>query len=313
MTLTRRQFLIGSAGAGAGVLAGAGMPEAGDRGPRSVPPPQRFRIGYQIFGWSRYFPSAWWRGASVVGALGYPGIEGEYTIAELYEGREEEFDVRMKQAGVTLAAFYSTTDLERPAERYENTRKNLFAAAFAKRLGCRMIVIGGTEARVKSPDQYVAWTREATELGRRLLGEHGVRLGLHPHLGSLVETRAEIDQVMDATDPRYVFLAPDTGHLLAGGSDPVDVFRVYRDRIAHAHLKDYAPPATTGTRGAFLPLGKGQIDFPALIRILREARFSGWLDVELDGGRGVDPARVASEARSYITTALGLRLEPQTS
>jgi inosose dehydratase len=308
--MTRRAFLVGTAGASA--LAGVQAALASAPGMRpAVSPPQRFRIGYQIFGWSRYFPSAWWRGADAVGALGYPGIEGEYTIAELYEGREEEFEARMRRAGVALAAFYSTTDLERPRERHENTRKNLFAASFARRMGCRMIVIGGTEAKDKAPEAYARWASEANELGRRLLGEHGVRLGVHPHVGALIESRENIDRVMDATDPRSVFLAPDTGHLLAGGSDPVDVFRTYRDRIAHAHLKDYARPASAGARGAFLPLGKGQIDFPALIRILRDAKFDGWLDVELDGGRGIDPAQVATHAREYVTNVLGLALEPQ--
>jgi inosose dehydratase len=307
VSLTRREFLAGSAGAGAGIFASV-LPLRGAPAARSL---QKFRIGYQIFGWGRYFPSAWWRGATAVGALGYPGIEGEYTIAELYEGREEEFEARMRRAGVTLAAFYSTTDLERPRERHENTRKNLFAAAFAARVGCRMIVIGGTEAQTKTADAYASWSREATELGRRLLGEHGVRLGFHPHVGSLIETREEIDRVMNATDGRYVFLAPDTGHLLAGGSDPVDVFRTYCTRIAHAHLKDYSRPTVASTRGAFLPLGKGEVNFAALIQILQDVQFDGWLDVELDGGRGLDPAQVAANARAYLTDTLGLRLEAQ--
>jgi len=152
---TRRAFL--GAAAAFGVL-GASPAPAG-----------RIRVGYQIYGWGRHFPAAWWRGAEAVGALGFRGIEGEYTIAECYEGREQEFVDRMQRCGVTLAALYSTTDLERSHERRENLRKNLHAAAFCERAGGRMIVLGGTEAKRKDPESFAAYVKEADELGRRLL------------------------------------------------------------------------------------------------------------------------------------------------
>jgi inosose dehydratase len=299
----RRDFLrLAAAGA---VVSTASLAAAATPRRRT----SRIRVGYQIFGWGRYFPSAWWKGATTVGALGYRGIEGEYTIAELYEGREEEFEEGMRRANVALAALYSTTDLERPAERVENIRKNMHAAAFCRRMGSRMIVVGGTEARAKDAELYKRYAAEANELGKRVYETHGVRVGVHPHVGSLVETREEIARVMDGTDPRFFFLAPDTGHLIAGGSDPVEVFRSYRDRIVHAHLKDWAPPATPGARGAFQPLGKGKVDFPALLQVLQGGSFDGWLDVELDGGRDIDPAQVARGARDYITSTLKLSLE----
>lgn len=305
--ITRREFMAVGGSAGAATLFG--------RIDASAWAAQPFDVGYQIFGWGRYFPSAWWKGAAAVGALGYRGIEGEYTIAELYEGREEEFVAGMTRCGVHLAALYSSTDLERPAHRYENRRKNLMAAAFARRMGARMIVIGGTEAEEKSPARIKAWGREANELGRHAFEEHGVRIGVHPHVGSLIETREDIRVAMESTDPRYFHLAPDTGHLIAGGSDPVEVFTTYASRIAHAHLKDYQRPAVPGARGIYVPLGRGSVDFPQLVAILRQAGFDGWLDVELDGGRGADPAAVAREAREYIRGPLALSLDggPRTS
>ena len=306
MALTRRAFLAAGGGA-VGLSAFAAVPLSGWND-------QPFDVGYQIFGWGRYFPSAWWKGAAAVGALGYRGIEGEYTIAELYEGREEEFVDRMRRSGVALSALYSTTDLERPHLRFENRRKNLMAAAFCQRVGARMIVVGGTEARDKGPALITAWGREANELGKATFETHGVRVGVHPHVGSLIETREEIAQAMDATDPRYVHLAPDTGHLVAGGSDPVEIFRSFTGRIAHVHLKDYQP-AAPGVRGTYAPLGRGAVDFPQLVRIMREARFDGWMNVELDGGRGADPGVVARDAREYLRGPLGLALDggPHTS
>jgi inosose dehydratase len=305
--LSRRAFLAaGGTAVGAGALASVHVRGWND---------QPFDIGYQIFGWGRYFPSAWWKGAAAVGSLGYRGIEGEYTIAELYEGRVEEFLESMRRCGVVLSALYSTTDLERPSLRFENRRKNLMAAAFCRRVGSRMIVIGGTEAREKGPAVIKGWGREATELGKEVFETHGIRLGVHPHVGSLIETRDEIAQAMDATDPRYFHLAPDTGHLIAGGSDPVEIFRTYRTRIAHVHLKDYQPAPAPGGRGVYATLGRGAVDFPQLVRIMREGRFDGWMNVELDGGRGADPAVVARQARDYVRGRLGLSLDagPQSS
>jgi len=293
---TRRDFLRACSGLAA--LAAAG----GARGAAAAA--SRIRIGYQIYGWGRHFPGAWWAGAQAVGAAGFRGIEGEYTIAELYEGRESEFDERMAECGVRLAALYSTTDLERPREAFENTRKNLQAGAFCERAGSRVVVIGGTESGPKTPEVFVAYNRAASELGRRLLETHGVRCAVHPHVGSLVESREEIARVMDGTDPRWFFLAPDTGHLVAGGSDPVEVFETYRERIVHAHFKDYRLPAQAGERGAFLPLGEGDVDFPALVRVMREWGFDGWADVELDG-RGSLPEVVSGSLR-YAVERLGL-------
>jgi len=263
----------------------------------------RIRVGYQVYGWGRYFPEAWWAGARACGAAGFRGIEGEYTIAELYEGRESEFEDRMAACGVRLAALYSTTDLERGREDYENERKNLQAAAFCERAGSRMVVVGGTEAREKSPEDFAAYCRAASALGRRTLEQHGVRLGVHPHVGSLVESREEIARVMDGTDPRWFFLAPDTGHLAAAGCDPVEVFETYAPRIVHTHLKDYRRPAE-GRRGAFMPLGEGDVDFPALVGVLERSGFDGWADVELDG-RGRLPEVVEGSVR-FARDRLGL-------
>ncbi len=297
----RRDFLRTLGGlAAVGTIGGVGSIAA--------PAEARIRIGYQIYGFGRHFPEAWWAGARAVGEAGFRGIEGEYTIAELYEGREAEFHEAMAACGVRLAALYSSTDLEHAHEAYENTRKNLHAAAFCERASARMLVVGGTHAERKTEEDFAAYNRAADELGRRTLETHGVRLGVHPHVGSLVESREEIARVMDGTDPRWFFLAPDTGHLVAGGSDAVEVFETYRDRIVHAHFKDYRRPAA-GARGRFLPLGEGDVDFPALVGLMKDAGFDGWADVELDG-RGRLP-EVVEGSRRYAAERLGL--DPSTA
>ena len=65
-----------------------------------------------------------------------------------------------------------------------------------------------------------------------------MRLCYHHHMGTGVQTRAEVDRLMNDTDPEVVHLLLDTGHLYWAGDDPLDMARAYADRIGHVHLKD---------------------------------------------------------------------------
>ena len=73
--------------------------------------------------------------------------------------------------------------------------------------------------------------------------QRGVAAVLHPHVGTMVETRADVDRVLAGS---VIPLCLDTGHLLIGGTDPVELARTVPDRVAHVHLKDVDanwPPA----------------------------------------------------------------------
>lgn len=301
---TRRRFFSTVAAGAAGAAVGSSGMSAAASTSRAE---QTFQIGYQIFGWGRYFPSAWWQGAEETSAIGYPGIEGEYTIAQIYEGREDEFREKMDGLNLQLSALYSTTDLERPAERYVNVYKNLKAAEFCRKMGAETLVLGGTEVEERSPEAFRIFAEVATELGKRTFETYGVRCGIHPHRGSFIETREHIERAMQDSDPRYFFLAPDTAHLVAGGSDPVEVFETYRSRINHVHVKDHLPDPSSPGRGSVVPLGWGAIDFSRLFEILSEERFTGWANVELDSAVGLTQGQVAELAFEYLV-GLGLRI-----
>ena len=300
---TRREFLARATVALAAAVGPAAL--RAQLGSDSSAHPQLFRIGYQIYGWGRYYPLSWWEGCRDCSAAGYRGIEGEYTIATLYSGRESEFTARMRSEHEDLAALYSTTDLDQPSQFYVNRYKNLQAAKFAQPQGTRVIVIGGTDATEKTPAQFAEYARQANAIGKEILETTGLQLGVHPHVGSFVEHRDDIDRVMESTDPRYFNLCPDVAHLAAGGMDPVEVIRTYAQRVIHVHLKDYKP-ASGKDFGAFVELGKGAVDIPGIVRELRAIGFKGWADVELDGAP--DPAASAIRNRDYLTNTLHLRV-----
>jgi inosose dehydratase len=127
----------------------------------------------------------------------------------------------------------------------------------------------------------------------------GVKTVLHPHVGTHVETKAEVERFVHDSD---LPLCVDTGHLLIGGTDPVDLVRRHPHRVGHVHLKDVRADlaeqvrqgALTYTeavaRGIYVPLGAGDVDLDALLTLLRDNDYDGWYVLEQDTALAEDPA-----------------------
>ena len=140
----------------------------------------------------------------------------------------------------------------------------------------------------------------------------GVRTVLHPHVGTQVETAAEVKRFLADSD---LPLCVDTGHLLIGGTDPVELVRAHPHRVGHVHLKDVrtdlAEQVRDGrisyteavTRGIYVPLGDGDVDLAALLKLLRDNDYHGWYVLEQDtalpeDGTGADQLPRQAVARS---------------
>jgi inosose dehydratase len=136
-----------------------------------------------------------------------------------------------------------------------------------------------------------------TELAERLL-QRGIRLVYHHHMGTVIESEAEIDRLMAVTGDS-VGLLLDTGHIAFAGSDPTILARRYGHRIAHVHCKDVRRDILASVRagdasfldavldGVFTVPGDGCIDFGGVLAALAVADYSGWLVVEAEQ----DPAK----------------------
>jgi inosose dehydratase len=159
---------------------------------------------------------------------------------------------------------------------------------------------------------------EAAERIATAVKQVGLRTVFHHHCATFVETPAEIDQLMSRTDPSLLGLCLDTGHAAFGGGNPTEIFDKWRARIWHVHLKDCDPAiratAAAGNwdyprsvrHGVFCELGKGSVDFPAVIDRLRRTGYDGWLVVEQDVLPSMGtPAESAARNRSYLRS-LGL-------
>jgi sugar phosphate isomerase/epimerase len=141
---------------------------------------------------------------------------------------------------------------------------------------------------------------------------HHIKGFHHAHLGTMIETVEDAERLLAAAPQLWLLF--DTGHLLAAGSDPMQVFRSerLRKRIGHVHLKDCHAddPATWnhrtqrfGEKARFAELGAGNLglDVPAVLKGLEEVGFDGWVAVELDRPYPPrPPAEAARVNREYL-------------
>jgi inosose dehydratase len=137
------------------------------------------------------------------------------------------------------------------------------------------------------------WQRMLRNLDRvaARAAEHGIQAVLHPHVGTMVESRTDLQHVLDDSN---ISLCLDTGHLLIGGTDPAQLAGQVPGRIAHTHLKDvdvsYARKVQSGRLtyteavrdGMYRPLGQGDIDVAAIVQHLRANGYDGWYTLEQD-------------------------------
>jgi inosose dehydratase len=237
----------------------------------------------------------------------------------------------LSRHGLGLASgWYSARLLERSAEaEIEAVQGHLKllkacgapAMVFAEVTGCvhgdRQMPV--TRRPVLSEAQWKTLTTRMNEVGRYLAGE-GVPIAYHHHMGTVIETEAEIDRLMAETGPE-VGLLLDTGHLTFAGGDAIAVAARHGARINHVHCKDIRPKVLAQHRegdgsfldgvlaGVFTVPGDGSIDYPAVLQALKPSGYSGWFVVEAEQ----DPAKAhpltyAKKGHDYLrplTKALG--------
>jgi sugar phosphate isomerase/epimerase len=148
-------------------------------------------------------------------------------------------------------------------------------------------------------------------LGKAVL-ERGIKLAIHTEAHSVFSTPRDVDLFLTLTDPTYVSFCPDTAHLVLTGADPIEVVHRHQDRVLIAHWKDAVGPMPADTpideqihqrhKPYFCRLGTGRVDWFAWIRLLRDAKYSGWAVLELDAI--ADPVAEIIGSRKFVEQAL---------
>jgi inosose dehydratase len=170
---------------------------------------------------------------------------------------------------------------------------------------------------VATEDEWLRMTEGLNELGEMAVSE-GMRLSYHHHMGTVVQSRKEVDRLMASTDPRYVNLLLDTGHLHWAGDDPLQLAKDHAARIKHVHLKDIRDEVTAKAKendwsfleavveGAFTVPGDGVIDFRPILQTLSDNGYEGWLVVEAEQDAAkAHPLTYAMKARQHLREIIG--------
>ena len=113
-----------------------------------------------------------------------------------------------------------------------------------------------TEAAQLEMDQWNNLISGTNELGRVMLEEYGIELVFHPHVDTHVDTQDRVDKFLQDTDPRYVNLCLDTGHISYCAGDNIEIIRNFPDRIQYVHLKQVDPEVRERVRAENLPLSE---------------------------------------------------------
>lgn len=146
-----------------------------------------------------------------------------------------------------------------------------------------------------APSQWPGFCRRMTDLAD-MLSDEGLKLCYHHHVGTIVESRADIAAFMDGCGPS-VNLLLDTGHATWGGCDPAELALTYRDRISHVHAKDVrqaimekacaadwsfldAILGQGSELGVYTVPGDGMVDYVSVFRAL--SGYKGWVIVEAE-------------------------------
>ncbi len=141
-------------------------------------------------------------------------------------------------------------------------------------------------------NEWPAYGRKLTKLAERM-ADFGVRMAFHHHMGTIIETDAEVGLLMKHTG-EAVGLLYDTGHSTFSGGDPLQLIKDNVRRVVHVHCKDVRKPMLEKARsqdmsfmgavldGIFTVPGDGFTDYASILRVLAEANYSGWLVVEAE-------------------------------
>ncbi len=265
---------------------------------------------------------------SEMALAGFTGSE----VGNKYPKDPEVLKKALELRGVEICnQWFSSFLITKPFEEVEKEFRAQLA--FLKAMGAK--VIGASEqshsvqGQMDTPifghkyemndEEWDTFCTGMNKLGKIAKEEYDIALTFHHHMGTVVQSLAEVDRMMENIDPEYVSLLFDTGHFTYCGEDPLEVVKKYVHRIKHVHLKDIRPEVVeqvkkenmsflAGVRaGAFTIPGDGCINYDPIFKVLEDAGYEGYMVVEAEQDPAkANPLEYAIRARKFIAEKTGL-------
>ena len=243
--------------------------------------------------------------------IGLAGLEKGHKMPDT----APELKARLAEYGLAfISGWFSTFLLQRDAEA--EFEAGLEGLRMRKDAGAKLLVtcectrtVHGTRSAPLSTRPVMTEAEWAIFLPRmtrfaELVRDFGLQLVYHHHMGTVVQTEAEVDRLMAGTG-EAVKLLLDTGHITWAGGDPVRVARKHADRIGHIHTKDVRPAVAARAQagnwsfldsvleGVYTVPGDGQVDYVNLFKAV--PNYSGWVVIEAEQ----DPEK--ANPKTYVT------------
>ncbi len=254
---------------------------------------------------------------------GYRATEWSSSLPEDPGRLKEDLEAR----GLRMVGAFVALNLRERSRHRSELERALAKARFLRALGARHLVVAdaGDETRRQAaghvgpehalPEEgFTAMVEGLASLAEKLQ-DLGMALVFHNHVGTYVETGEEIARLLDSTDPDRVGWCLDTGHLVYGGGDLLELLGRYKDRVRYLHLKDVDPEVLEEAkrqgwsfqealrRYIFAPLGKGMVPLKAALSVLLATGYDGWAVIEQDT-TPADPTETARTNRARLVALL---------
>lgn len=233
------------------------------------------------------------------------GLSGMETGPEDFLPEDpDEVSSMLDKYDLGLVGGFVPAVLHEPAIREEQLTLVEKRAEFLSSAGAEMLILAAFPnsddfgAMVELDDD--AWKELFESLPRveEIASQYGLTVALHSHYGTVIERDDQVWRFLEGCD---MGLCLDTAHLMIGGSDPLEVAEKAADRVKLVHLKDVDTKIAhqmsnrdisfkeAAQRGAFLPLGEGDVDVARLLELLENAEYRGWYVLEQDNVVDTEP------------------------
>jgi len=254
---------------------------------------------------------------------------GVWAISNHLVGQAVCDNIDIRHKAILSPSIWGDGDPEGVKNRAAEEMKNTARAAkkLADVVGHEIIVCGFTGSSIwhllysfppVSPDMIEAGYKDFADRWNPILDvfdKEGIKFALEVHPTEIAFDVVTAQRAIDALGGRKTFgFNYDPSHLGYQGVDYVEFIRRFGDRIYHVHMKDVgwsSVPKLSGVFGGrlnidkdngywdFRALGRGNIEFEEIIRMLNRVNYQGPLSVEWEDS-GMDREHGAAEACDFV-------------